>query len=115
MLPELRSRSYLSNPEANTGSKISIKVNPQISQIIREISKGKLEVGIIKGSILMISLMCSRMISTMLLASVEALLNVLRVIFIDFEPNLLRGSRDRDFRKIGEIWLSERRVLRTHL
>ena len=75
MLSELRSSSYLSNPEANTGSKISTKGNPQISHIIRETSKAKLEVSIIKASILVIFLMCSRMHSTALLGLVGAIMN----------------------------------------
>ena len=43
--------------------------------IIREISKGKLEVGIIKGSILVKFLMCSGMCSKVVLRLAGAILN----------------------------------------
>ena len=59
-----------------------------ISNIIREISKGKLEVGIMNGSILVVFLMRSKIQSKVILSIVEAILNALRTILHNYEFDL---------------------------
>ena len=108
LLSPLRSDTFLNsprpelNPEANTRSKVSTEGQPQISHIIREISKGKLEVGIINRSILVNFLMRFRMDSNMFLCIVLVFLDVVRAILHNFELNLSNSNRDRALQKIPQ-------------
>ena len=73
-----------------------------ISNIIREIMEGKLEVGIINGSILVNFLMRFRMDSNMFLCIVLVFLDVVRAILHNFELNLSNSNRDRALQKIPQ-------------